>query len=376
MTSEVPSAKDIALDRTEADLVARLGAVRETLLREIKQVIVGQDLVLEQILTAMFCRAHALIVGVPGLAKTLMVRTIARTLNLDFKRVQFTPDLMPSDITGTEVLQIDPETQRREFKFVPGPVFTNILLADEINRTPPKTQAALLECMQEYRVTCGRRSYKLTPPFFVLATQNPIEQEGTYPLPEAQLDRFMFNIVIDYPSREEEIAIVKSTTTEREPQARTVMDGSEIVRVQRIVRRVPVSRHVVEYAADLARATRPASENAPKFIKDWVEWGAGPRAAQYLVLGAKARAVMHGRFNVSCSDVRAVAPPVLRHRILTNFTADSEGVSVEDIIKKLLTTVPEPGEAAYRKRPSRAANPQGTARPSGAASGETARRQP
>jgi len=336
--------------REDAELIARLADVREKLLTEIRRVIIGQDDVLEQILIAMFCRAHSLVVGVPGLAKTLIVRTLAQTMNLDFKRIQFTPDLMPSDITGTEVLQIDPETQRREFKFVPGPVFTNILLADEINRTPPKTQAALLECMQECRVTSARQTYAIEAPFFVLATQNPIEQEGTYPLPEAQLDRFMFNIVIRYPSREEEVQIVRATTGESLPEPRKVMEGREILQVQQFVRRVPVSDHVVEYAADVVRASRPDAQQGFQFIRDWVEWGAGPRAAQYLILGAKARALLDGRYNVSCSDVRAVAPPVLRHRIITNFNADSQGVGVEDVIGKLLQSVPEPNEAGYARK--------------------------
>jgi MoxR-like ATPase len=262
---------------------------------------------------------------------------------------------MPSDITGTEILQIDPETQHREFKFIPGPIFTNILLADEINRTPPKTQAALLECMQEYRVTSARRTYNIQPPFFVLATQNPIEQEGTYPLPEAQLDRFMLNIIIQYPSREEEIEIIRRTTTEETAEARLVMDAAEILQVQQIVRRVPVSDHVLAYVADLVRGSRPNSENTFQFIRDWVEWGAGPRAAQYLVLGAKARAVIAGRFNVSCADVRAIALPVLRHRIITNFNADSQGVSVDDVVAKLLQSIPEPSEASYARR---SANPE------------------
>jgi len=339
----------------DAALISRLAGARETLLKEIRKVIVGQDQVLEQILITMFCHAHALLVGVPGLAKTLMVRTIAQTMDLDFKRIQFTPDLMPSDITGTEVLEIDPETQQREFRFHRGPVFTNILLADEINRTPPKTQAALLECMQEYRVTAAGRDYEIKQPFFVLATQNPIEQEGTYPLPEAQLDRFMLNILVDYPSRSEELEIIRATTAQYVPSAARVMDGSEIVRVQEIVRRVPISDHVLEYVADLVRATRPESDDAPQFIKDWVEWGAGPRAAQYLVLGAKAYALMRGRTNVSCSDVRALAHPVLRHRIITSFNADSEGVTVEDIIDKLLQNIPEPDEEAYARK-SRAAS--------------------
>ncbi len=352
MSAEASRESDAAPLETQdtAELIAKLGTVRRTLLKEMQKVIVGQDRVLEQILISMFCRAHALVVGVPGLAKTLIVRTLARTMNLDFQRIQFTPDLMPSDITGTEILQIDPETQKREFKFIPGPIFTNILLADEINRTPPKTQAALLECMQEYRVTSSRHTYKIKPPFFVLATQNPIEQEGTYPLPEAQLDRFMLNIIIDYPSRDEEIRIIKATTAEHTPEPKMVMDGADIVQVQQIVRRVPVSDHVVEYVADLVRATRPKYEKSPSFIRNWVEWGSGPRAAQYLVLGAKARAVVDGRFNVSCADVRSVAPPVLRHRIITNFNADSEGVTVEQVIDKLLETIPEPSEAAYAKK--------------------------
>ena len=334
----------------DAELVGRLGAVRKVLLREIKKVIVGQDEVLEQLLIALFCRGHCLIVGVPGLAKTLMVKTIASILNLGFKRIQFTPDLMPSDITGTEILMIDPETQQRRLEFAKGPIFTNILLADEINRTPPKTQAALLECMQEYVVTAAGQPYPVPRPFFVLGTQNPIELEGTYPLPEAQLDRFMFCVNIGYPERDEEIEIVKRTTVEELPKAENVMDGAQIQKVQQIVRRVPVSDHVLEYATDLVRATRPGNPESPDFTRDWVEWGAGPRAIQYLTLGAKARAVMNGRFNVSCSDVRSVAHPVLRHRFFTNFNADSEGVTVEDIIARLLEKIPEPDENAYARK--------------------------
>ncbi|MFP4026327.1 MAG: AAA family ATPase [Candidatus Brocadiia bacterium] len=334
----------------DAELVEKLGAVRQTLVKEIQKVIVGQSQVIEELLIAMFCRAHVLMVGVPGLAKTLLVRTIADTMDLNFKRIQFTPDLMPSDITGTEILEIDPETQERRFKFQPGPIFTNILLADEINRTPPKTQAALLECMQEYRVTAAGQTYDIQKPFFVLATQNPIEQEGTYPLPEAQLDRFMFMIMVDYPKRNEEIEIMRRTTVQEMPEASQVMEGSEILKVQDIVRRVPVSDHILEYVADLVRATRPASEDAPQFIKDWIEWGAGPRAAQYLILGAKAHAVIGGRFNVSCADVRAIAHPIMRHRIMTNFAADSEDVTVEDVIDKLLENIPEPDEEAYARR--------------------------
>ena len=350
MSEEASSQTTERPPKDAAKLISRLGAVRKALLKEIKKVIVGQDEVLEQILITLFCRGHCLVVGVPGLAKTLIVRTLSSVLNLDFKRIQFTPDLMPSDITGTDILEIDPETQQREFKFVQGPVFTNILLADEINRTPPKTQAALLECMQEYCVTAGGDTYDIPQPFFVLATQNPIEQEGTYPLPEAQLDRFMLNILIDYPKKEEEIEIVKNTTGEERSAPTSLMDGSQITRVQKIVRRVPVSDHVIRYAAELVRATRPGTEETPDFINEWVEWGAGPRAAQYLILGAKARAVINGRVNVSCGDVRSVAHPVLRHRIFTNFNADSEGVTVEDVIDRLVDNLPEPDEQAYAEK--------------------------
>ncbi len=347
-----PDAEASRRDR-DAKLVARLGSVRKVMLAEIEKVIVGQQEVLEQILITLFCRGHCLVVGVPGLAKTLIVRTLARCLSLGFKRIQFTPDLMPSDITGTEVLDIDPETQQRRFRFVSGPVFTNVLLADEINRTPPKTQAALLESMQEYAVTVGGNTYPIEQPFFVLATQNPIELEGTYPLPEAQLDRFMLNIFITYPERDEEIEIFKKTTTDELPEAKAVMDGRQITQVQHIVRRAPVSDHVLEYVADLVRATRPECDEAPPYIKDYVEWGAGPRAGQYLVLGAKARALIQGRFNVACSDVRAVAHPVLRHRIFTNFNADSEGISVEGVIDHLLETIQEPDEKAYAQKARR-----------------------
>ncbi len=331
-------------------LIERFGALRRTLLSEIKKVIVGQDEVLEQILITLFCRGHALVVGVPGLAKTLIVRTLARCLDLDFKRIQFTPDLMPSDITGTEVLEIDPETGERRFRFSHGPIFTNILLADEINRTPPKTQAALLESMQEYSVTVGGQTHHIEQPFFVLATQNPIEQEGTYPLPEAQLDRFMLNILIDYPARAEEVEIFRLTTMDELPEAAAVLDGRRIRQIQKVVRKMPVSDHVLEYVAELVRATRPGAPEAPPLVGQYVEWGAGPRAGQYLVLGAKALALMDGRYNVSCSDVRRVAHPVLRHRIFTNFTADSEGVDVEEVVERLLETVEEPDENLYADR--------------------------
>jgi len=352
LASDDTQAADAAAKRRERDaaLVQRLGLVRQTLLKEIKKVIIGQEQVLQQILITLFCRGHCLVIGVPGLAKTLIVRTLAQCLDLDFKRIQFTPDLMPSDITGTEILDIDPETQERQFRFMPGPIFTNVLLADEINRTPPKTQAALLESMQEYSVTAAGETHHIEQPFFVLATQNPIEQEGTYPLPEAQLDRFMLNVLIGYPERDEEIAIFKATTTEEMPQVKAVMDGRQIIQVQRIVRRMPISDHVLEYVANLVRATRPGTKEASAFVRNYIEWGAGPRAGQYLVLGAKALALIDGRFNVSCADVRRIAHPVLRHRMFTNFNADSEGISVEDVVDHLLDSVPEPDEAAYARK--------------------------
>jgi MoxR-like ATPase len=328
--------------KDEIAILERMRNAKESLLEEIRKVIIGQEEVVEQIITALFARGHCLIVGVPGLAKTLMVKTIASVLDLDFKRIQFTPDLMPSDITGTDVLQEDPITKERSFRFIKGPIFANVLLADEINRTPPKTQAALLEAMQEYRVTASGYTYNLPLPFFVLATQNPIEQEGTYPLPEAQLDRFMFMINITYPQRDEEIKIVKETTGEITADITPVLSGEEISVLQNIVRKVPISDYVASYATDIARASRPTLPDSPDFVKNWVAWGAGPRAAQYLVLGAKARAVLNGRFNVSCADVRSVAYPVLRHRVLTNFNADAEGVNSDKIIGMLLEAVPEP----------------------------------
>jgi len=331
----------------EVQVVEQLGKARDLLLREIHKVIIGQDDIIEQMLICIFCRGHGLVVGVPGLAKTLLVQTLARVLKLKFSRIQFTPDLMPSDITGTDVIEEDRSTGKRVMRFVPGPLFAQVILADEINRTPPKTQAALLQAMQEYQVTVGGNTYELEKPFFVLATQNPIEQEGTYPLPEAQLDRFMFCLYIDYPTRDEERTIIKTTTSDIQGEPRPVLSGADILRVQQIVRRIPVSDHVVNYAVELVRATRPADPQAPEFIRDWLSWGAGPRAAQYLVLGAKARAVFNGRFNVSCNDVRAVAKPVLRHRIFTNFNADADGVTPDDIIDRLLEVVPEPPPESY-----------------------------
>jgi MoxR-like ATPase len=328
--------------------VEKLKAAREVLLTEIRKVIVGQTDVLDSLLIAMFSRGHCLLVGVPGLAKTLMISTLARVLSLKFNRIQFTPDLMPSDITGTDIIQENAQTGRREFNFVRGPIFTNMLLADEINRTPPKTQAALLQAMQESQVTAAGQTFPLEPPFFVLATQNPVEQEGTYPLPEAQLDRFMFMVKVGYPQRDEERAIVKNTTSEGVQELRPIMTASDILAVQRMVRKVPVSDHVVDYAVNLVRATRPGEKETPEFISNWLTWGAGPRAAQYLILGAKARAISRGRLNVSVEDVKLMAKPVLRHRIITNFNADAEGVDPDAIIEKLLGAVKEPGADSYR----------------------------
>jgi len=309
---------------------------------ELRKAIIGQDAVINQVLLALFTGGHCLITGVPGLAKTLLIRTVAQILDLKFKRIQFTPDLMPSDIIGTDVIEEDRTTGRREFQFVKGPVFANIILADEINRTPPKTQAALLEAMQEHRVTAGGNTYDLEEPFFVLATQNPIELEGTYPLPEAQLDRFMFNIVVDYLKEEDEVEVVSSTTSNHTPQLQQVITGKEVVEFQKVVRKVPLSRQVAEYAVRLVAASRPVNSQAPDFVKSWVSWGAGLRASQNLILGAKARAIMEGRYNVSLNDIKALALPVLRHRILTNFYAESEKVTSDDIVRRLLETVPEP----------------------------------
>ncbi len=326
----------------DADIqaVKKLQEAREQILAEIQKVIIGQTDVIDGLLTTLLANGHCLLVGVPGLAKTLLISTIASVLDLEFNRIQFTPDLMPSDITGTDILEEDRGTNRRVFNFVKGPVFANVVLADEINRTPPKTQAALLEAMQEHQVTAGGRTYDLKPPFFVLATQNPIEQEGTYPLPEAQLDRFMFNLWVDYPTAEEEEKIAETTTSAFKADIRKVLGAEEIIELQGLVRRVPAPAHVVRYAVRLARATRPGSDVAPDFVRNLVSWGAGPRASQYLLLGAKTRAVMDGRYAPSPDDVIQVAPAVLRHRIVTNFNAEAEGIDTLEIVKRLIETVP------------------------------------
>jgi MoxR-like ATPase len=337
--------------QTSADdlqAIARLGEARKKLKQEIAKIVVGQEHIVDDLLTALFARGHCLVIGVPGLAKTLMVRTIARAIDLEFNRIQFTPDLMPSDITGTEIIEEDRSTGGRQFRFVKGPVFANILLADEINRTPPKTQAALLQAMQELQVTVGGKTYDLPRPFFVLATQNPIEQEGTYPLPEAQLDRFMFDIRITYPKPHEELEIAKCTTSDVEILVTKVLNGAEIQQLQQIVRRLPVSDHVGRYAVDLARSSRPEDEIAPGFTKEYVSWGAGTRAVQYLVLGAKARAAIAGEYNVTCAHVRGVAPLVLRHRIMTNFHAEAEGVNADKLVGLLLKHVSEPRPEDYK----------------------------
>jgi MoxR-like ATPase len=336
--------------RPPADLriIENLKLAKAKMLGEMHKVIIGQDDVLELLLQALLSRGHCLLVGVPGLAKTLMISTLAKVLKLTFHRIQFTPDLMPSDITGTDVIEEDMTTGKRAFRFVKGPIFANILLADEINRTPPKTQAALLQAMQEYHVTAGGNNYELELPFFVLATQNPIEQEGTYPLPEAQLDRFMFLIHVLYPSRDEERQIAKTTTSDVHGEPEPVLSGADIQALQRIIRKIPISNHVVDYAVNLARATRPVDGTSPDFVKNYLTWGAGPRAAQFLILGAKSRALLQGRLQVSCEDIRAVAHPVLRHRIFTNFNADAEGVKTDDIVDRLLKAVPEPRAEDYK----------------------------
>jgi MoxR-like ATPase len=339
LTQEGPVALEAQDDIALAD---RLKDACGTMTRELHKLIVGQEDAIEQVLLSLFVGGNSIITGVPGLAKTLIVHTVAQVLDLKFARIQFTPDLMPSDITGTDLVQEDPQTGRRELVFMPGPIFNNIVLADEINRTPPKTQSALLEAMQEHRVTIQGRTYTLEEPFFVFATQNPIELEGTYPLPEAQLDRFMFNIIIDYLPEEQEIEVVRNTTSVQNYHFDNVVTGEDIVKFQTLVRKVPVSDTIMRYAVNLARTTRPGAEGAPEFITKWVEYGASVRAAQYIVLGAKARAIMQGRYHVGYDDIQALARPVFRHRILTNFHAQSERVNSERIISQLLEQVSVP----------------------------------
>lgn len=344
------TSEDVAPERLEEQAIRGLTAAYQRMRQEIGKVIIGQDEVVDELLIAMFCRGHCLLVGVPGLAKTLLCSTIASILQLAFRRIQFTPDLMPSDITGTDVLQDDAETGRKTFQFIQGPLFTNVLLADEINRTPPKTQAALLEAMQERHVTVGSSTYRLPDPFFTLATQNPIEQEGTYPLPEAQLDRFMFNVLVRYPTAAEELRILKQTTGNEKPELTPVLTGKQIQALQEVVRRVPCAEYNFIYARDLVRATRPKEEESPPFIKELVSWGAGPRAGQYLILGARARALLEGRFHVTTDDIKYVAKPVLRHRIMTTFQADSQGITPDDVIGRLLKFVPVELHEQARKR--------------------------
>ncbi len=346
--STAPVQSPPSRDETLAKLLDQFAQSRTQMIDQLRRVIVGQSDVIEQIFAAIFTRGHCLLVGVPGLAKTLMVSAISQILDIGFKRIQFTPDLMPSDITGTNVLD-ENDQGRREFRFVHGPLFANIILADEINRTPPKTQAALLQAMQEHTVTVGQNTYPLPEPFFVIATQNPIEQEGTYPLPEAQLDRFMFNIKVDYPSLDEEKRILSSTTKREVPELSKVLSGKAIVNLQKLVLSVPIGDYVIDYTTRLVRATRPKMPDAPPFIKQMVDWGAGPRAGQYLISGAQAMAAMDGRFSVSLEDIKKVASPVLRHRIGLNFQAQAEGKSADDIVEMLLKAVPEPEVSKFEK---------------------------
>lgn len=320
----------------DVQLVQQIEEKIKNIKLEIAKVIVGQDEIIDQLLIALLSKGHCLLVGVPGLAKTLLIRTLAEVMDLKFSRIQFTPDLMPSDITGTEILDEDPATRQRNFRFISGPVFANIILADEINRTPPKTQAALLEAMQEHKVTAAGVTYQLPEPFFVLATQNPIEQEGTYPLPEAQLDRFMFNLWLDYPSYQEEVKVVQTTTSEYKADLKKVINAVELLEFQDLVRKVPVADNVIEFAVKISNLTRPVNGSSPKYIKDWITWGAGPRASQYLILAAKTRSVIQGRFTPNIDDVRFAMLPVLRHRIITNFSAEAEGITAVDVIKKIV----------------------------------------
>jgi MoxR-like ATPase len=334
--------------RSLGDVLQEFSQHRQVMQAELQKIIVGQDDVIEQIFAAIFTRGHCLLVGVPGLAKTLMVSTLARILDIGFKRIQFTPDLMPSDITGTNVLDED-EHGKRNFRFVEGPIFANILLADEINRTPPKTQAALLQAMQEREVTVGQTTYNLPDPFFTIATQNPIEQEGTYPLPEAQLDRFMFNIKVDYPTAIEEERILAATTRQEKPEVRKVLSAKAIINLQKLVSSVAVSEYIIKYVSRLVRATRPKDDSAPQFVRELVDWGAGPRAGQFLIHGGKALAAMDGRFSVAIDDVRKVAIPVLRHRLSTNFQAQAEGMTTEDVIARLIKEIPTPEISKFEK---------------------------
>jgi MoxR-like ATPase len=340
MTDQNKDSDKPAASENDVKAVERLRDANERIVAELGKVIIGQTDVIDELMIAIFARGHCLLVGVPGLAKTLLVSTLSRSLSLSFNRIQFTPDLMPSDITGTEILADDPDSGERKFKFLRGPVFANIVLADEINRTPPKTQAALLEAMQEKKVSAGGESFTLEEPFFVLATQNPLEQEGTYPLPEAQLDRFLFNIIVDYPNRSEEIDMMKRISGDFESNLETVMDRDEIIALQDTVRRIPVADHIFEYASTLVRATRPDDEEAPEFIREWLSYGAGPRASLYLITAGKARAALRGRLHMAIEDVQALAPAILRHRIILNFAARSEGMTSDDVIRKLLDTIP------------------------------------
>lgn len=320
----------------DTELLEQLVDAKNNFFLEIGKIVIGQKGILDQMLIALLTKGHTLLVGVPGLAKTLLIKSMAEICDLNFKRIQFTPDLMPSDITGTELIDIDPETEQRNFRFYKGPIFGNIILADEINRTPPKTQAALLEAMQEHKVTAGGHSYKLDEPFFVLATQNPIEQEGTYPLPEAQLDRFMFHLNINYPSIEEEVSIVNRTTISNKYDVKKVFSKNSITSFQDLTLRVPIAENVVTYAVKLASSTRPNEETSDSYVKQWVEWGAGPRASQYLALGAKAKALLDGRPTPSIEDIQSIAPDILRHRVLPNFNAEAEGIKVDDIVNHLI----------------------------------------
>jgi MoxR-like ATPase len=323
----------------DVEAIDRLRELHQKIRTELARVIIGQDDVIDKLLTCLFARGHALLMGVPGLAKTMLIHSLSEVMDLNFSRIQFTPDLMPSDITGTDILQETEQAGRRAFEFIKGPIFANVVLADEINRTPPKTQAALLQAMQEHKVNAGSHTFELDPPFFVLATQNPIEQEGTYPLPEAQLDRFMFLIEVNYPSHDEEVRIGRETTSGETPELNTVITGEELIEFQNLVRRVPVPDHIYEYVVEIVRTSRPSLPDAPDWIKNWVMWGAGPRAVQYMILGAKAQAVLTGSYLVQTEHVDAVAEPVLSHRILTNFHAESEGITSKEIIRRIIESV-------------------------------------